>query len=101
METPLPIVLSDHHSRPFLVFARGRKLWHAVAVDTTISIVSLPSLAGLDPVLYKSKPYPPRRAASFWLNRDHRPITDRARAVLRGIVARKPRGDTDVHTADA
>lgn len=84
-----PVVLQNQNSVPFLVFAKGRKLYHAVTADTMIRVVSLETLRGLDQVMRKGEPYPPRRAASHWLNHDHRVITQRAKAILRGLVARK------------
>ena len=84
-----PQVFVDHNSRPVLVFDKGRTKYHAVAAeDTKITLVSLDSLRGLVECQRKGQPYPPKRAASFWLNRDHREITKRAREVLRGLVAR-------------
>jgi hypothetical protein len=87
-----PIVMMDRQSVPFLVFARGRKNYHAIKADTMIRIASIETLRGLAPVLRKGEPYPPRRAASYWLNHDHRTITGRAMRVLRGLVSRKKRG---------
>lgn len=84
-----PVVLQDGNRNLFIVFARGRLLYHAVTADTVIRLVSVPTLRGLDQVERKGEPYPVRRGASFWLNHDHRPITSRARKVLRGLVARK------------
>lgn len=89
-----PVVLLDGHADPYLVFGRGRKLYHAVhAHDHVVQLVTLPSLDGMRPALYKGKPYPPRKAASFWLNRSRREIASRRlKQILRGMVARK-RGD--------
>jgi hypothetical protein len=85
-----PVVLADEHRRPVLVFARGRTKFHAVvATDTAITLAKLETLRGLVSLERRGEPYPPRRAASFWLNHDCRPITKRARAVLRGFVAKK------------
>jgi hypothetical protein len=85
-----PVVLADEHRRPVLVFARGRTKFHAVvATDTAITLAKLETLRGLVSLERRGEPYPPRRAASFWLNHDCRPITKRARAVLRGLVAKK------------
>lgn len=85
-----PQVLVDEHRRPLIVYAKGRIKYHAVAAeDTRITLVELDSLRGLTQALRKGEPYPPRRAASFWLNRDHREITKRAKDVLRSLVSRK------------
>ena len=87
-------VLIDGNATPYLVFAKGRVKYHAVvAGDRSITLVALDSLRGMRPLQRKGQPYPPRRAASFWLNRDHRTITKRARSVLRGLVARKAEGE--------
>ena len=79
-----------------LVFCKGRTLYHAiVARRNAITLETFPSLRGFDPLPVGLANcdgiYQPRKAASFWLNHDHRPIAKRARAVLRGIVARKPK----------
>ena len=85
-----PLVLQDQNSRPVLVFAKGRVKYHAVvATDQRITLDALDSLRGLKPVERKGQPYSPKRAASFWLNHDHREITARARQVLRGLVSRE------------
>lgn len=86
-----PRVYLDENARPLLVFARGRTRYHAIIAADTIKRDTLESLRGLTPLKYKGDEYPPRRAASFWLNHSTREITKRARAVLRGLVARKPR----------
>lgn len=89
-----PQVFLDHNARPLLVFRKGRVKYHAVAArDTTIALVTLDTLRGLRPATRKGEDYPPRRAASFWLNHDCRHITKRARQVLRAMVARKERRD--------
>lgn len=91
MKTFTPQVLVDANGRPLIVFAKGRLLYHAVAArHTDIAVVTLETLRGLREVQRKGEPYPPRRCASFWLNKDHREVTKRARQVLRGLVARKP-----------
>lgn len=90
-----PEVLLDHNARPLLVFAKGRVLFHAIeATDSTIRLQQLATLRGLRPALLRGDPYPVKRAASFWLNRTDREITTRAKAVLRGLVARKPMGQS-------
>ena len=84
-----PQVLADRNSRPLIVFAKGRTKYHAVAaMDKTITLVALDSLRGLAKLQRKGEPYSPKRAASFWLNHDHREVTKRAREVLRGLVRR-------------
>lgn len=93
MEKFEPVVLRDGHSTPFLVFAKGRKLYHAVTADTMIRIASIETLRGLVPLERRGEPYSPRRAASFWLNHSVRPITARAKVVLRGLVARRKRAE--------
>ena len=78
----------DNSARFALVFRKGRVLYHAiVSLEAEIKLATVPSLRGFAPL-----DYPARQAASFWLNHDHRPITKRARAVLKGLVARKPKG---------
>ena len=78
--------------RVALVFRKGRKLYHAVvATADSITLDTFLTLRGFTLAQYKGDEYAPRRAASFWLNRDHRPIATRARAVLRGLVARQPK----------
>jgi hypothetical protein len=90
MKTYGPEVLRDANGRPLLVFAKGRTLYHIIeACDSTIRVNKIPTLRGLRPLELRGNPYPPRRAASFWLNRDHRTITPRARSIMRGLVARK------------
>ena len=82
-------VFRDANSRPLLVFAKGRTLYHAViADDTTIKLTMLDSLRGLTPLTYREEDYPPKRAASFWLNHSVREITRPAKAILRNLVAR-------------
>lgn len=95
MEKYGPVVMmSDFGSVPYLVFAKGRKLYHAITADTMIRMTTLETLRGLRPLERKGKPYPPRRAASHWLNHDHREFASaRAKAVLRGLVARKKQAD--------
>ena len=90
--TPQVLMLRDERNaeRPVLVFRKGRKLYHAIAArDDSIGLVTLESLRGARPLERRGEPYPPRKAASFWLNRDFRIVTKRARQVLRGLVARK------------
>jgi hypothetical protein len=90
MKTYAPQVLLDANARPLIVFAKGRTKYHAVAAaDRSITLVALDTLRDLRPLERKGQPYPPRRCASFWLNRDHREVTKRATQVLRGLVARK------------
>jgi hypothetical protein len=85
-----PVVLADEHRRPMIVFAKGRVKYHAVAaLPNAIALVALDSLRGLVEVKRKGEPYPARRAASYWLNRDFRPITKRAKSVLKTLVSRK------------
>lgn len=85
-----PTVLIDPHGRPLVVFAKGRVKYHAVvATDHAITLAKLDSLRGLAELQRKGAPYPARRAASFWLNRDFRPVTKRAKQVLRALVRRQ------------
>lgn len=85
-----PIVLLGHNSRPVLVFAKGRTKFHAITTTArAITLTTLNTLRGLAELQRGDEPYPPQRAASFWLNRDHREVTKRAREVLRGLVRRK------------
>lgn len=81
----------DNANRPALVFRKGRTLYHAVvATHDAIKLETFATLRGLEPVLTRDGvEYAARRAASRWLNHDHRPIAKRALAVLRGLVARK------------
>ena len=73
-----------------IVFAKGRALFHVIeATDSAIKVNTLPTLQGLQPVELHGGPYPPKRAASFGLNKDHREITPRAKQILRGLVVRK------------
>lgn len=94
MKAPfIPQVLADG-SRPLIVFARGRTKYHAVAArETDIALITLDSLRGLHELRRKGEPYPPRRAASYWLNHDYRPVAKRAKAVLAGLVARRPKAE--------
>jgi hypothetical protein len=93
---PTVVLVRDEENRstPMIVFARGRTKHHAVAARSAdIALVTLDSMRYATPLLRNGAEYPPKRAASFWLNHDHRPVTKRARAVLRGLVARKPRAE--------
>jgi len=88
--TITPAVYFDANRRPLLVFSKGRVKYHAVAVeDRAITLTTLDTLRGLVEATRRGEPYPAKRAASFWLNHDHRPCTKRAKQVLRGLVARK------------
>jgi hypothetical protein len=87
-----PQVLIDPNGRPLILYARGRKKFHAVAANGKIRLVALDSLRGLRPLQRNGAPYPARRAASYWLNHDHREITARAKLVLRSLVARRTNG---------
>ena len=84
-------VFRDGNGRPMIVFAKGRTLYYAVVAGDTIKLDTLNTLRGLVPLEYKGSEYPPKRAASYWLNHSTREITKRAIAVLRGLVARQPR----------
>lgn len=85
-----PQVLVDGEGRPLIVFKKGRTKYHAVAArPSDIALVAIDTLRGLRELARKGEPYPARRAASFWLNHDHRPVSKRARQVLRHLVARK------------
>lgn len=94
MKTYEPQVMIDQNARPLIVFAKGRILFHAIAArETDIAIVTLESLRGLRALERRAgEPYPPRKAASFWLNHSSRPISKRARQVLVGLVARRKEG---------
>ena len=81
-------VYLDHNAQPLIVFSKGRTKFHAVAANGTISLVTLDTLRGLREATYRGDAYPPRRAASFWLNHGQRPITKRAENVLRALVSR-------------
>ena len=84
-----PEVLLDGENRPLIVFARGHTLFHAVAArETDIALVTLPDLRGLRFAVRREAEYSARRAASYWLRHGWRPIAPRARAVLRGLIAR-------------
>lgn len=85
-----PEVLRNANGRPLIVFAKGRALFHVVeATDSSVRVATLPTLRGLQPLELRGNPYPAKRAASFWLNKDHREITPRAKRILRSLVARK------------
>ena len=85
-----PQVLIDNSARPLIVFRKGRAKYHAVAArDSDIALIELDSLRGYRPLERNGEPYSPKRAASRWLNHDHRSITKRAERVLRAMVARK------------
>lgn len=89
----IPQVLVDGNARPLIVFAEGRTKYYAVAArDADIALVALDTLRGFRALERRGEPYAARRAASFWLNHDFRPLTRRARQVLRGLVARKREG---------
>jgi hypothetical protein len=103
MKTPTPkfvpqvyrYVDTDNAHRVALVFRKGRTKYHAVvALHDKITLEAFAHLRGFVPLGHRGGEYPAKRAASFWLNRDHRPLTKRAKAVLKGLVARKPRGLT-------
>jgi len=82
----------DNARRFALVFRKGRTLYHAVvAGPDEIKLETFSTLRGFSLAQYKGDAYAPKRAASQWLNHDHRSITKRARAVLRGLVARRPK----------
>lgn len=87
-----PQVMLDRNSRPVLVYSKGRIKYHAVLADSKIRLVELESLRGFAHAMRRGEPYPPKRAASFWLNHDHREITKRAKDVLRELVARRADG---------
>lgn len=87
---PPQVLVPAAGGHPLIVFAKGRTKYHAIAArDTDIALVTLDTLRGLRELERRGEPYPARRAASFWLNHDHRPITKRARQILRGLVARR------------
>lgn len=97
----VPQVLVDHNGRPLIVYGKGRTRYHAVAAaGRRIRLVSLLTLRGLRELHRRGDPYPARRAASFWLNHDHRAPTKRARQVLRGLVSRRrDQGSGPIETA--
>lgn len=91
-----PIVMrrrdDEQQHRPIIVFQKGRVLYHAVAADDTIKLITLDSLRNCVEMLRPDgATYPPKRAASYWLNHSGRSITKRAKAVLRGLVSRVPK----------
>ena len=92
MKRLTPQLYRDGHGTPLLVFGRGRKYFFAVRPETTIKVVRLETLRGLVELERKGKPYPPRRAASYWLNKSARDVTKAAKAILRGLVARRDNG---------
>ncbi len=74
-----------HGNRTLIVFQRGRKWLHAVAMDTPIALVKVPTDArDLALLELKGKPYPAKRAARIYL-KSQIPKTDKARATLRRI----------------
>jgi hypothetical protein len=83
-----PAVFLDHEQHPILVFERGRTRFHAIECTRTVRLVQLDTLRGLRPLERRGEPYPPRRAASYWLNHTSRPITERARKILRSLTKR-------------
>ena len=90
--TPQVLLMRDDRNaeRPVIVFRKGRKLYHAIAArDADVALVTFETLRGMRPLERAGEPYPPRKAASFWLNRDFRTVTKRAHQVLKGLVARK------------
>jgi len=90
MNAYTPQVMIDNNAAPVIVFRRARSKFHAVAARWhDIALVHFDSTSGLRPLLRRGEPYPVRRAASFWLNHDFRPVTRRAKQVLRGLVARR------------
>ena len=88
MATFTPAVFLDRSRRPLIVVRHGRTKYHAVAANGSIKLVALDTLRDLTPALLRGEPYPPKRAASYWLNHSSRAMSPRARAILRGLVAR-------------
>jgi len=88
-----PQVLRDANGRPYIVFGKGRILWHAIKVDSNIALAKLDTIRGMPEILYKGAPYPVRKAASFYLNHDHREITPRAKAILKALVRRQAKAE--------
>lgn len=92
--TPIVMRLRDaeQQHRPIIVFQKGRTLYHAVAARDTITLITLDSLREcVEMIRADGATYPPKVAASYWLNHSTREITKRAKAVLRGLVSRKPK----------
>ena len=84
----------DNSLRFAIVFRKGRTMYHMIAATCDkITSGTVATLRDFKPALMgDGTNYPVKKCASFWLNHDHRPITTRARAVLKGLVARKPKG---------
>ena len=93
MTSLTPEVFRTHDSRPVIVYAKGRTKLHAIVVKSeSVTLELLDNTRGLTPLVTKAGvPYSARKAASFYLNHTWRPITKRAKAVLRGLVSRKRR----------
>lgn len=82
-------VLVQHGGRSMIVFQRGRKWLHAVAMDTPIAVVKIAAdTRGLTEAQLKGKPYPVKRAARIYL-KSQIAKTDKARATLRRIAKGK------------
>ena len=86
-----PQVMLNYNSEPHIVFMKGRKHYYAVLASNTIRLATLLNLRDLRPAMLHGGAYPVRKAASFYLNHSFRAITPRAKVILRGLVARKPR----------
>ena len=86
-----PVILLDYNTRPYLVYAKGRIHYRAVSAanEALIKLVKLDDIRFMRQAMYKGQPYPPKRAASFWLNHATRPISDGAKVVLKHFVQRK------------
>lgn len=74
--------------RALLVFKIGRQYLHAVTMDPNVRLVQLPldERRYLQPLLYKGKPYPVRRAVRRFLEAGRAlGITDGARDALKEL----------------
>lgn len=74
-------------SRSVILFAKGRKFAHGVAMGDTIKLVKIENLRDLRPVTYRDQPYPLKRACRIYL-KSGLPKTKAAAKVLRGLLKR-------------
>ena len=78
-------VLRDHNSRTHIAYATGRQYIHAVVLDGSVKLATLPLDARrkLKPLTLKSEPYPLKRAVRALLRAGRTlGISDGARDVL-------------------